>query len=245
MSTKRTSRTSIAIQVDTSDLIALARDVEDATGVITIGAARGLNAVAERTRETSVRQVVSQVHLTEQYVDPRVELRDADRATPNDLRAVIRAPVRGTRLDRYSTTRQVTQSNVWTKAKFDAQFGGRWVSPRPGLPRMPWKERTGDPLRGIPAGQKPAGIFANVSRGKGGGVISGAFIVKFKAGKSADAGGPAVVLRKNGKITPAYGPSVDQVVKGVWRDIEQDVAEELQTTIAAEVAAEVDKALRK
>ena len=235
---------SFTISINTEDLVALVPNIERIGTVIPAGAARALNAVGQATRDDSVRIVSSKVYLTEQYVDTHVHFAGRDRATPTKLTATIRGEDRPARLDRFFTTRANTVSNVWTKGKFDARFGaGALVSPRPGAKRLPWTERTGRKAIGIPAGLKIAGVFANVSRNKPGRILSSAYYVPFREGKVAGAGGMGVVRRESGKQKALYGPSVDQVVRNVWKDNEAAIGEKLQALAADEVMKEVNDVL--
>lgn len=236
---------SVTIKVNVDEAIHAAADLDGTAEQFTSGAARALNTVAARTRDESVRRVVSQVRLPEEYVDARVSV--SQEATESNLKAVISAPMRGTRLDRYGAKQRVV-SNVWTKAKYVAKFGSEFARvPLPGKSKlMPWLERKGDELRGIQKGQKAAGVRVAIKAGGNVKALPHAFFVPFRAGKESGGNGMGVLLRgKDGRIRPGYGPSVDQVVRGVWRDIEGAVAGELESEILAEVTAEIERKFEK
>ena len=239
---------SFTIKVDTGLLDDLAEDLASTTGNIAEGMARGVNAAAKVIRKESVAKVISQVNLKEPYVNPRVTL--DQEAKPELPTAVIGAPMRGTLLDRFDSHQQV-YANVWTAAKYAAKFGSI-AAPAPlptknGKRRMlPWIPRKGDSLRGIPVGKKQAGITATIKAGGDKDHFKHVFLIP--ARRAGQDGSKFVTLSRpkgGGAPKAKYGPSVDQVVKGVWRDGEKQIAETLGDSVLAEVSSELIKGLVK
>lgn len=130
--------------------------------------------------------------------------------------AYISARVRGTRL---------------------ATYGARQVM------RSAPKAR-GDKRRSIPAGKKQAGITVSVKRGSGRKKMPGAFFMPLRAGKVAGGNGMGVFWRYGKEIEQLYGPSVDQVFKGVIPDIEPEIQADLNKTAADQLEYEIRKALK-
>lgn len=212
---------SVRITISTEQLLDLVPDIEQTALAVTVGAARGVNIVAAGARDDTVRRVSSNVYLREPYVNDRVHFAGRDRATPTNLTAVVRAEDRPARLDRFETTRPNIVQNTSTKGK-----------------------RKGNPRLGIPAGMKLAGVFANVTRGKPGGVIKGAFYVPFRAGNAAGGGGLGVVRWEGGRRRALHGPSIDQVARNVWSDEQGALGDELQQRVTEEVMKEVIGAIK-
>lgn len=198
---------------------------------------RAVNQMARKVRNQSVSGVVSQVNLTRTYVDPKIELKQL--ATFDNPKAVIAAPVRGVLLSRFGA-RSMSAKNTWDEAKYRRTFGGTQslVKPNPRAPAMPWTPRKGSTLRGIPRGQKAAGVKATVKAGSTGGALPFAFLATLQV-----SGALGVLTRIKGtrKLRARYGPSVDQVVKGYWRENEGDFAAELERETVKQLDAEVAK----
>lgn len=152
-----------------------------------------INDTARRMRTAGSKAIREQVNLKAKYVNDR--LRITEKATDDSPFAIISGRRRPTRLDRYGT-KQLTK-----RAKH------------------PERSR-GDPLRGIPAGKKAAGVSVKVKRKGARKKMRGAFLIPLN-----DSGGLGVALR-TGKGRNAYevlhGPSVDQV----WTDVREDLEAE-------------------
>ena len=233
---------STVIKMDTDLVSVLADDLADTVGHFSAGVSRGVNFVAGKVRETSVREVVSQVNLKESYVDPKITI--GKTATPEDTVATIETPVRGVMLGNFGAQQQ-TVSNVWTAAMYAEAFGTlkAEVRPNPKAGKMPWTPRTGDPLRAIAPGAKQAGIRVAV---KAAGAVSTLSHVFFMPMKNQDGKfGTFSRPKGGGKAKAKYGPSVDQVVKGVWRDATDEISGMLGETVLEEVTNELTKGLIK
>lgn len=227
-----------SISVDTSQLTALAADLSNAADAIGIGAARAVNAVATTVRKDSVQRVISSVNLKESYVDQKITI--ARDATPQSPKAVIEAPIRGVLLTNFDA-RQQSVANFWTPAMYAEAFGSLQVlkRPNPKAGRMPWTPRTGDALRGIAPGKKQDGIRAGVSPG-GDAHFKPVFFITGKNGAKVTMERP----KTGGKAHAMYGPSVDQVVKNVWKADESEIATKLGDAVLASVTEEIDKELK-
>lgn len=233
---------SFVIKVDTDFVGELAEQLANTHGNIAAGVARGVNAAAAVVREDSVSQVVSQVNLTKTYVDPKLTV--AQNATPEKPVAVLSVPTRGLSLANFDATQQ-SVANVWTEAMFAEKFGSTKanVRPNPRAPSMPWTPRKGDPLRKIQSGKKQAGITVRIKTAGGTAVMPHVFLMPMRGqnGKFGVFGRP----KGGGKAKAKYGPSVDQVLKGVWRDDEQTIAEKLGDSVMSELSNEITKGLAK
>lgn len=203
------------IKVDTSQLETLARRFGLAGEQVARVQSRAINRVAEKAYTRSRRAIVSQVALTDTYVRDRMSLSKATESRPV---AIISARRRATTLATYGA-RQITASA---------------------------KRAKGDPRRGISAGRKQAGISVLVGRAKGRKKMSSAFFMPLRAGKEAGGNGMGVFVRegRNGEPIHLYGPSVDQVFRGVIDDIVPDVIAELETEMTRLAVLEVKKAIK-
>lgn len=236
---------STVIKLDTHLVEQLAKDLADSSGSLSTGVSRGVNSVASSVRKASVRDVISQVNLRESYVDPKITV--SKDATPEDTVAVISAPVRGTLLTNFGAQQQAV-ANVWTAAMYAEKFGSLKanVRPNPKAGKMPWTPRTGDPLRGIAPGAKQAGISVSVKAS--GANRSMAHVFFIPAVQKGQDGSVFVTMSRpkgGGKAKAKYGPSVDQVVKGVWRDSEADISAQLGAAVLEEATAELTKGIIK
>ena len=97
----------------------------------------------------------------------------------------------------------------------------------------------GDQLRGIPSGKKQAGVSVAVSRKGGRKKMRGAFLLPLK-----NSGVMGVFVRTGsarGDIEHLYGPSVDQVFRGVRRELKPEISKEL----VKEYRAQLNYAMQK
>jgi len=206
---------SLKLSVDVRALDALVRDLKDADKVLGRAQYRAVNQVASKAYTRSRREIASRVNLKQDYIKGRMSL---VKATQDRAVAIIRARIRATRLATYAA-KQLTAA----------------------APRA-----RGDALRGIPAGRKQSGVQVGVKKGSRK-TLRGAFLLPLRAGK-LDGGNGMGVFTRTGRgrnaIKHAYGPSVDQVFRGVIRDIEKDIGAELSEVILKKTEYEVRKALK-
>lgn len=106
------------------------------------------------------------------------------------------------------------------------------------------KRAKGDKLRGIGAGRKQAGVMVGVTRAKGKRRMPGAFLVPLRAGKAGGLNGMGVFIREGKRIRHLYGPSVDQVFRGILPALQQQVADDLEKAVLEQTEYEVRKALK-
>lgn len=231
------------VRVDVSGLAPLVAGLEQAFDVLNGGMSAAVNRVTESVREQTVETIVSQVNLDRGYVDGKVEV--GRFATADKPSAEIEIQDDPVFLSRYGA-RQGTQSNVWTPAMYAAKFGSldAKVRPRSGAPRMPWTDRTGDPKRGISPGQKADGIYARIGRSKPETHFRHVFTAGALSGKTqAGRVGTFSHVQGSDRLKPVYGPTPYQAAKGVWRDAEEAIKDQLGTEITNEVEARIIKAI--
>lgn len=200
------------VKVDTSGLHALAARLGSFSKQCQMIQVRALNRAAERGRTAAKREIVAQVSLKASYVLDRLSIR---KATAGDPVAVIATTIRGISLVNYGA-RQLTRAA---------------------------KRAKGDALRGIGAGRKQAGVSVAVGvRGRR--QMPGAFMVPRRAGKVSGGNDMGVFIRVGAgrkDIKHLYGPSVDQVFRGVIVGISSEVA----GVFAAGAARLADLEIRK
>lgn len=234
------------ISVDTTELLTLAADLGNAAEVFGRGASTAVNRVADAARTETVFQISSQVNLEKPYVDGKVEL--ATKATVQKPQAMLEISDEPVSLSRFGAQQQ-TKSNVWTAAKYAATFGSLAAPVHlPSGKTAQWIPRRGDSSRGIQQGQKAAGIRLRVSNGmsgKGNQLMNHLFLMPTLSGKThAGKWGAFVHMRGSEKIKHLYGPSPYQVARGVWRDMEKELTNTLQSEVMTETTNEIDKALK-
>ncbi len=172
-----------------------------------------INTVARKTMTRSRREIVTQVNLKASYVKERMTLKTATSASPV---AVITARRRATRLATYGA-KQVTRAARRAK---------------------------GDSRRGIGPGRKQAGVSVSVKAGGSRKRMDGAFFMPLRAGQAAGGNGMGVFVRTGSgrkAMKHLYGPSVDQVFRGVAAQIVPDVKAELAREIQRLAAVQLKK----
>jgi len=228
------------VTINTEKLQAAADEIGLAASVVQRTAYRAINGVAAKTLTRARRAIVSQVNLSASYVRDRMSL---SKANSTRLRAVIAGRQRPTRLATYRA-RQLTKNA---------------------------KRAKGDPLRGIGSGRKQAGVAVSVTRGGSSKAMRGAFMIPLRRGETGGGNGMGVFIRtggarnnrslvevgatfkkrasspgkvESGDLRHLYGPSVDDVLSGVIRDIEDDVQGELEAALIRQARYEFGKALK-
>jgi hypothetical protein len=245
--------TTLDISIETTQLERLA-DRLDRLDIRSIGETnvRAVNAVAKRGFDESVRRMTSRVNLTEQYVRDRMTVEPANdprkpEATIIAFRAGGRKPgMRATNLRQYGVV-QLTVPTRFTNDNPKIVKRAMGANPRKPGGFLPWKKRVGDPQAGIPLGQKAAGLSVEVVRGDRK-IITIAFMRRMPNGETlvmARKKGERGAGKGKGKIEALHSLSVWQlfrstipeVVPLILNDLEETVAEELDTTIRKEVFA--------
>lgn len=116
-----------------------------------------------------------------------------------------------------------------------ARYGAKQLARAAGSAR-------GDRLRGIPSGKKQAGVSVSVSRQGGRKKMRGAFLLPLK-----NAGVMGVFVRTgSGKkdIEHLYGPSVDQVFRGVRDELKPEISKDLVKEYRAQLRYAIQKEAR-
>ena len=211
---------------------------------------RAVNEVAARTYSTLIPRMTKAVALTEQFVRERVVTTPAVTAGPRLIEASIVAPIaKGSRLIKVNpvvtlrrfSPQQETAPVRWANGSFTPWKKGLHPT-KPGS-YLPWKPRTGDRLRGIPADMKASGVSVEVLRGRRKRIAT-AFLLPLRRGNEAGGNGLGVVQRgDDGKIRSLKGPMPYQIMRGLLPEIVDDVERDLRETTTRLVVAELDKAL--
>lgn len=204
----------ITITADFASVEDLVKGLENTAAVLAVSGTAAVNAVATGATTRSKVEVRNEVALPTDYVESRITMRAATSANPV---ATITGRDRPTTLARYNTQQLVTAAK---------RKGGK-----------------GDARRGIPAGMKAAGISVNVKKGAPRGNLPHAFFIPLRAGAASGGNGMGVFTRKDGRLRHRYGPSIDQILRGVWRDMVPDVTNDLETELLRETEQNVKKAL--
>ena len=191
---------------------------------------RAINGVAAKNLTRSRREIGTAVHLSATYIRERMSL---SKANSSHLSASIKARKRPTRLATYGA-RQRTRKDKGTKRPA-GRNGGKLFGVQAGA---------GDTLRNINQGMVPAGVSVSVKRGGQRQIMPGAFFMPLRAGKVAAVNGMGVFIRTgSGKkdIKHLYGPSVDQLFRGVIDDVAPDVQAELEAELIRQANYEFSK----
>lgn len=235
------------IEIDVSQLLSLTGTLDNAASLINTGVSRVLNEVADEVRDSTVTRIVSQVRLTQSYVDPRIHV--ASRATESKAEVVIEAPRDSVFLSRYGAT-QATQANVWTEAMYAEKFGSQNTlrRPSPKAPLMPWTPRTGDRSNGrsIAAGQKAAGVMAGVVRGGSDKRLQKVFFMRLRRGnRSGDTVGTFRRTDGGKTIKAVKSLSVDQISRVVWEREATEISTTLSDRVIDAVSNDIEKEFSK
>ena len=212
-----------SVILDTSQVDALAASLaslDDAT----LGRANlaAVNAVTTRAQRAAREKMDAGVNLPASYIDERLTFEPAtDARRPV---ATVTSPYKGTGLGRFSAV-QVTQ------------------------PVQVVKRRRGDPGRGIPAGQKQAGISVEVVRGQRK-PISYAFVIP---GIKSNDGTPVVFentgpggKKNKGKLKALTSLSVYQLFRHVLDEKAlAAIGDDLQATTVVTTAHEIERLIRQ
>lgn len=174
---------------------------------------RAINGVAAKNLTRSRREIGKPVNLSASYIRERMSL---SKANSSHLVASIKARQRPTRLATFSAKQLSRRAN----------------------------SSNGDALRGIQKGRRQAGVSVAVKRGGGRKKMPGAFFVPLRSGNVAAVNGMGVFIRTgSGKkdIKHLYGPSVDQLFRGVIDDVAPDVQAELEAELIRQANYEFSK----
>lgn len=177
----------------------------------------------------------------------KAQFRSVNRVTSKFRTAASKAIREQVRLPAAYVNKNLTITQKATKENPEAMISGRKRPTR--LARYGAKQlartaraATGDKLRGISAGKKQAGVSVAVSRSGGRKKMRGAFLLPLKS-----AGVMGVFVRTGPgekDIKHLYGPSVDQMFRGVRQDLKPKVGKELAREYRAQLNYAISKEAR-
>lgn len=229
-------KSSFRVQIDTADVLQAA-DRLDSVTVQTLGRTTlaAVNQVAQQGYASARKKMIAGINLSDDYLQQRMQFEPATNAQRPVAYVVARG--RNTTLGSYGG-RQMMQPVRFPNGSFVPGALGK--NPRKPGALLPWKERKGDPLRGIPVNQKQAGLSVEVTRGRRK-TISYAFVIP----KNGVMLSVKRVRGTRNKVEPLYGPSVYQLFRAsLSDDFLRALADDLSTTVLDLTYEELAKALR-
>lgn len=221
------------VTIDTSQLDALgARLAELTPAALAATLVEGINDTADRAYELGRSRMLVGINLTDEYVQRKMRVEHATEGNPVATIVASGARKDMTSLSHYGAM-QETKAVNWSNDRIAAaghQFGA-W----PG-----WTRRTGAPEVGIAANRKADGKTVEVTRGKRKRLGS-----QFSIPGKKDNDGNLLIFRRTeaGKLQSLTGPSVYQLFRVAAGLIEDEVGDDLQSTIAEAAERALKKAL--
>jgi hypothetical protein len=214
---------------------------------------KSITEVAQRTYANMVPRMTARVNLSDADVRERMVVTPVKLQPKGLLEASIVAPasqksgvikVNPVSTLRRFAPRQETTAVKWPNARIADKIGKLGVHPtKPGA-FLPWKARTGDPLRAIPIDMKANGVSVEVLRGSRKRIAT-AFLIPLNRGAERGGNGLGVVQRQGGKIKTLKGPSVFQVMRGLVPEIEDEVGRDLRETTERNLSDAINEVLSK
>lgn len=202
------------ISIDMQEALRAAGSLGEIDGErLGVAAVQAINEVVPRAERRSREAIVDGVNLADAYVRQRMGVRLAEDPARPEGAVYALASSRGDRrtpLGRYDP-KQLTQ------------------------PVKRPKRSKGDPKRGIPAGQKGAGIAVEVIRGRRE-TLPGGFVMPLRRGQTVGGNGMGVFTRsRDGKVVKhRLGPSVYQLFTVQRERIFDESAADLQLAVLDE-----------
>lgn len=182
--------------VDRTELKQASRFLKGTVQALEKSQFRAVNKTASKTKTAASKNIRSQVRLSASFVNQNLKV--SKKATKDNPEAVISARKRPVRLARYGA-KQLTMKARGAK---------------------------GDPLRGIAAGRKQAGVSVAVKKGGSREKLQKAFLLPFKSANTAG------VFIRTGKsrtmIKQLYGPSVYKLFESYRETAHEQISAELQ-----------------
>lgn len=254
----------VDISIDVAEIESLAETLVTLDGrQIGAAARRAVNTVAVASMAKVVSRITKGINLSPAYVQDRmfVEPARSDATTvfraeiiapgPRSARAKGRVTAGGaiTSLRNYAPV-QLTQPVKYTNADIASKIGTLGRNPRKAGGLLPWKLRTGDSMRGIPVGQKQAGVSVEVTRGQRKKIgLRNVFLMPLRRGKSLDTSRLGVFSRDPGDPKKAVqlrlGPSVYQLLRTNAPNMVDEIQRDLRAAAVDEVGKLVREALTK
>lgn len=203
------------ITLDTQALQALANDLGLMPAAIDRALANVLNELAPQVMQRAQRKIVSRVKLSPAYIEDRMSW---SKATVTRPVAIIKSRERATRLATFMAQQRIIGATSKAGAK-------------------------GDPLRGIPPKFKQAGVYTGIKPGSNM-LLKHAFLMPLRAGSVAGGNGMGIFVHTGpGKkdIRQLYGPSVNQLFRGVSEEMQEPVLQEMEDALRASIIAEMNR----
>ena len=206
------------IKFDTSDVERLGQTLGDITGAgLALATVTALNAVVDRTYDLSRDRITTGINLSDDYLRRRMSV---ERATASKPVASITA----------------------SGARNDMTVLGRFNA-RPNIePNSAPGKRKGFRALGIQPGAKQQGVTVEVRRGADASVDRG-FLLPLNKGTESGGNGFGVFARtKDGRLRHRYGPSVYQLFSYQIPRITDEVTDDLEETLLAQVDEQMQRA---
>lgn len=210
-----------ALKIDAAQVVKLGERLAQVSGEeIGRASVTALNEVVDRTYELARDKMIAGINLTDDYLRRRMTLQHATPGKPVASITASGARNATTVLGRYDAKPVIVANNKG----------------RPGK---------GNKALGIPPGQKQAGVTVEVTRGNvSDGFVPRGFLLPLNRGTEAGGNGMGVFARtKDGKLRHRYGPSVYQLFAYQVERIVNDVADDLEDTLAEQVDLALQKAI--
>ncbi|MGF2525737.1 phage tail protein [Ralstonia pseudosolanacearum] len=209
------------LKIDASQVVKLGERLAQASGEeIGRASVTALNEVVDRTYDLARDRMIAGINLSDDYLRRRMTFQ---RATPGKPVASITA----------SGARNATTVLGCYDAKPVIVANNKG---RPGK---------GNKALGIPSGQKQVGVTVEVTRGQtSDGFVPRGFLLPLNRGTESGGNGFGVFARsRDGKLRHRYGPSVYQLFAYQVERIVNDVTDDLEDTLAAQVDLALQKAI--
>lgn len=210
-----------ALKIDATQVVKLGERLAQASGEeIGLASVTALNEVVDRTYELARDKMIAGINLTDDYLRRRMTLQHATPGKPVASITASGARNATTVLGRYDAKPVIVVNNKG----------------RPGK---------GNKALGIPPGQKQAGVTVEVTRGQiSDGFVPRGFLLPLNRGTETGGNGMGVFARsRDGKLRHRYGPSVYQLFAYQVERIVNDVADDLEDTLAEQVDLALQKAI--
>lgn len=178
-----------------------------------------VNAVAGRTYDLSRERMVAGINLTDEYLRQRMSIELASNG-------------------------KAEASIIASGAKNDTTVLGRFDAKPNVVPNRSRKgKRKGNAALGIAPGSRQLGVTVQVTRGSTKDFQFG-FLLPLKRGTQSGGNGFGVFTRKPGSknITHRYGPSVYQLFAAQIKLLDEEVNDDLETTLGKQIDAAVGRA---
>lgn len=226
------------ITVDAADVAGLAEHLgrTDDPQVLGRAALRAVNSVAGTAYTDARTKMNSRINLPDSYLQERMQVVEA--TDPLRPMAKVVARARATTLTQYGA-RQIVAPVRWPNSRIADKIATLGANPRKPGALLAWKERTGDPSRGIEPDMKAAGVAVEVTRNSPKPIGYAFFIT----GRNSNR---LVVERvgKGKKVRALYGPSVHQLFRGALSpEFLEQVSSRLSRTTLVIAVEELRKAL--